>query len=300
MRLLRLTNQVLGRVAPGAVGERARQIFMRPRPGRASSLPEAERLVLASGLVAWRRSPRVAPKGRVLALHGWESRAAHLRGLIGPLVDAGAEVVALDAPAHGDSPGREAHPVAFAQALHAAAAALGPFDAAFGHSMGGGALLLALAEGLPVARAAVLGAPSSIDGVLHRFAGFIGLPGRAERAFVETVERTVGRRPAEVSASVLAPRVHQPVLVVHDENDLEVPFSDAEELVRVLSSASLVATRGLGHRRLLKDAAVAQAIVHFFIDGAGSRRHDSDEQGVPLAPSEPKAEPLPPRPETLG
>ncbi len=285
MRLVRLTNQVLGRVAPGVVGERARQIFMRPRPGRPSSLPDAERLVLASGVVAWRLSPSGTARARVLALHGWESRAAHLRSLSRPLVEAGAEVVALDAPAHGESPGREAHPVVFAEALHLAAATLGPFDGAFGHSMGGGALLVALAEGLPVARAAVLGAPASIDGVLQRFAGFIGLPLPAERAFVEIVERTVGRSPAAVSAPALAPRVRQPVLVVHDEGDLEVPFTDATELVRLLPSASLLATRGLGHRRLLKDPAVAQALVRFLVEpGRDEATRPGQASGAPVEP----------------
>jgi pimeloyl-ACP methyl ester carboxylesterase len=268
MQLLRWTNQVVGRVAPGVVAERARRVFMQPRPGRGAAPAMGEQLALPDGLVAWRVRPEGVVRARVLALHGWESRAAHLRRLVRALVEQGAEVIALDAPAHGSSPGVEAHPVAFAEALHAASGALGPFDAAFGHSMGGGALLLALAEGLPVRRAAVLGAPASIEGVLHRFAGFIGLPPRAERAFVESVERTVGRSPGAVSAPVLAPRIVQPMLVIHDEGDIEVPFDDATTLMRLLPHATLMATRGLGHRRLLKDAEVASAVAGFLVSRA--------------------------------
>src|SRR5690606_37822905 len=53
----------------------------------------------------------------VLALHGWEGRAAQFRTLAARLVPMGYRVLALDAPAHGRSPGREADPVVFADAL---------------------------------------------------------------------------------------------------------------------------------------------------------------------------------------
>ena len=49
---------------------------------------------------AWGAGPSV------LLVHGWEGRGAQLGALVDPLVAAGYRVVALDGPAHGDSPGR--------------------------------------------------------------------------------------------------------------------------------------------------------------------------------------------------
>jgi pimeloyl-ACP methyl ester carboxylesterase len=266
MQVLRVTNQVLGRVTPGFIGERARRLFMRPRRGTARTPHAMARGLLPSGLVFWRAGPSVA-RARVVMLHGWESRAAHLSKLIEPLLAGGLEVVALDAPAHGDSPGLEAHPVAFADALREAGRVLGPFDAVIGHSMGGGAALLAIAEGLDVKRAVTIGAPASVGGVLHRFANYVGLPSRAESAFRRAVVGAVGRPVEEVSVDVIAAGIAQPVLLVHDVDDVEVPFSEATALERLLPNATLFSTRGLGHRRVIRDAAVAEKVAQFVMTG---------------------------------
>src|SRR5262249_13317923 len=41
----------------------------------------------------------------ILLAHGWSSRAARLTGLVTPLVNAGFQVIAFDAPGHGASTG---------------------------------------------------------------------------------------------------------------------------------------------------------------------------------------------------
>ena len=48
-------------------------------------------------------------------------RYAEFAGLITPLVENGYSVIALDGPAHGHSPGREAHVLLFARAMLEAA-----------------------------------------------------------------------------------------------------------------------------------------------------------------------------------
>jgi pimeloyl-ACP methyl ester carboxylesterase len=52
-------------------------------------------------------------------------------------------------------------------------------------------------------------------------------------------------------------------LVVHDADDREVPAADAERLAAGLPDAQLMLTRGLGHRRILRDVAVAEAVADF-------------------------------------
>jgi len=55
----------------------------------------------------------------------------------------------------------------------------------------------------------------------------------------------------------------QPMLVIHDREDREVPFSEGRRHVLNWPGARLQATRGLGHRRLLEDPAVIEAAVDF-------------------------------------
>lgn len=205
---------------------------------------------------------------RVVLLHGWESAAAQLLPLGLRLQEAGAEVFLIDAPAHGQSPGAQANPVVFAEALRSVQQAIGPIDTVIGHSMGGGALLIALHDGLQAARAITIAAPANIEAVLRRFAKHLGLAGRAETAFLADVERHVGRTFAQVSARCLAPAIRQPVLIVHDRDDREIPAAEATELASLLPAGRLLLTERLGHRRILCDDALHQRLANdLFVTG---------------------------------
>ncbi|MFG6455207.1 alpha/beta hydrolase [Roseateles sp. BYS96W] len=99
---------------------------------------------------------------RVLLVHGWNSRGAHLLDIAQALVEAGFSATLFDLPAHGDSGGQAASVVHAARALRAMAADCGPVHGVVGHSMGSAAALLAFADGLQVARSAHLAGPSSL------------------------------------------------------------------------------------------------------------------------------------------
>lgn len=146
---IRGVNGTLGRLAPEHIAGRMRRAFMTPRnlPPRQWELPllaTAERITLRFGLSAlrWGQGPTV------LMMHGWEGRPTQFAALIEALVAAGHTVVSLEGPAHGRSPGRQAHVALFARALLEAAAELPPLRAVIGHSMGGASVLLALQWGL--------------------------------------------------------------------------------------------------------------------------------------------------------
>ncbi|HEX8428338.1 alpha/beta hydrolase [Hymenobacter sp.] len=72
----------------------------------------------------------------VLLVHGWEHRASFWGHMAAGLVAAGYRVVALDAPAHGASDGRQATLVSFAGAIQAVANAIGPVYGVVAHSSG--------------------------------------------------------------------------------------------------------------------------------------------------------------------
>jgi pimeloyl-ACP methyl ester carboxylesterase len=48
-------------------------------------------------------------------------------------------------------------------------------------------------------------------------------------------------------------------LVVHDRHDRETPFANAEAMAAAGPHVRLLATEGLGHRRVLQSAVVAKA-----------------------------------------
>jgi pimeloyl-ACP methyl ester carboxylesterase len=264
LRLIRLWFGVVGRAAPWLAARSAERLFSTPRRWPRPSWEEALRhdgtpVTLAGGLAAtsWGDGPVV------VLLHGWEGRGTQLGTFAGPLVAAGRRVLALDGPGHGDSPGDRADPVVFARALLDVGAALGPLEAVVGHSMGAAATGIAVARGLRVERVVMISGPASFEGVVDRFETAIRLPGRARARLRARLERRGGAAAEELDVARLARSMRVPALIVHDPDDAEVPFSEAEAIVRAWPGATLHRTSGLGHRRLLRDPATVDAAVAF-------------------------------------
>ncbi len=272
---LRSFNAVAGHLAPQLSAGLARRLLMRPRahpprPWEAAALASAQRVSFRFGLSGLRWGADDAPV--VLMLHGWEGRPTQFAHFIAPLLAAGRQVIALDGPAHGESAGDEANPILFAQALLEAAVEIRRLEAVVGHSMGGGATAYALSLGLSPQRVVLLGAPSSLNGVLDRFADAVGLLPRVRQRFLALVQRHTGVDPAQVDVSHLARRYSIPALVVHDRADALVPFADGEAIARHWPRAQLLATEGLGHWRILTDAAVVERVCAFLTGEAAQAR----------------------------
>ena len=203
----------------------------------------------------------------VLLVHGWEGRGAQLGAFVDPFVAAGYRVVALDGPAHGDSTGAHHHRAPeFAAAIAVTRDAIGPLAAIVAHSFGGFTSLLAVARGLSVDRLVVIGTPSSVPEVLREFQELIHLPERALPPMVRALEQRVGASMESFDISTFADRITVPVLVVHDTDDVEVPYVNGTRLSE-LFGAPLITTSGLGHRRILFAPDVVSAVVEFVETG---------------------------------
>lgn len=267
--LLRGFNATVGRVAPRHVADRARRRFMTPRDTtpRDWELPwleRAERITLRFGLSAlrWGSGPTV------LLMHGWEGRPTQFASLIDALVQAGYGVIALDAPAHGRSPGREANIVLFARALLEAAEDLPPLHGVIGHSMGGASAMLAIQLGLRPRALVTVAAPSRILGMLRGFARFIGLPPRAGEQFIKRVEDHAGIPAADLDVQHY--RLGMPGLVAHAEDDPLVPAAEAGRIHEAWFGSQLLRLEGGGHQRVLADPRLVKAVVQLF-DEVGLR-----------------------------
>lgn len=251
-------------VAPSLVAPFFRRMMLKPRrhvrPPPVLALPLAdERIALGDGLVAWRWGEGPV----VLLVHGFEGNRAQFAAIVEALVGRGFAAVALDVPAHGESAGDELTAVKFIAAIERTLARLGPVHAVIGHSLGGAMSLYSVARSGGSRRVAVVSAPSSLVRELKRFAAAVGLSERGTRAFIASVETHVGRPAADFDVRHLAGKVDLPLLMIHDQNDRQVPVVEAARTAHVLPGAELMVTRGLGHNRLLADPAVVNALVAF-------------------------------------
>ena len=260
MSLVRGMNATLGHLAPELAARQMRRVFTIPHTPapRAWERPweeGAERVTLRFGLSAlrWGSGPAV------LLQHGWEGRPTQFAVLIEALLDAGFAVVALDGPAHGRSPGREATPVQFARALIEAAAELPPLRALVGHSMGGASAMLAVQMGLRVEQLITVSAPSRLLLMLERFSRFVGLPPLAGERFIAQIERRAGMPVSELDVSrYLLP---MPGLVVHAADDKVVPAGEARRIHQFWPGSRLLELEQGGHSQVLADPRLVEAVL---------------------------------------
>ena len=247
------------------------QRFPRP-PREAEWVQGAERheWSLESGrLVFWEWAPPLEREGApraptkqpvALLVHGWEGRGTQLGALAGPLLKRGWRVLAVDAPGHGESEGSQLLVSDFAKVLLHLGEAFGAPKVVIAHSFGALASTLAIRWGLGAERAIFIGAGLWSDGTLDRIGKILG----ARRALVEQVIRRQASRAGLPWRALFIEELYQPLelplFVVHDRGDREVPFGLVGRLLAVCPQATLLATEGLGHRRILRAPEVIEAI----------------------------------------
>lgn len=254
--------------APGLVAPFFKRLMLTPRrdvrPAPRLELPTPEeRIDLGEGLIAWRWGSSDPDVPVVLLVHGFEGHRTQFGALIDALLERGYAAVAIDVPAHGESAGDELTAVKFIAALERVLDHLKSVHAVIGHSMGGAMALHTLATRGGATRAALISAPSALGRELRRFAKSVGLSSRGTRAFIRSVEEHVGRPADDFDVRHIASEVELPVLLIHDQNDRQVPVLESARSAHMLPTAELVITQGLGHNRLLADPKVVKTVMEF-------------------------------------
>jgi len=202
----------------------------------------------------------------VLLVHGWNGGSGDLASFVGPLRDAGRRVVAIDLPAHGRSPGARLNLPGAVAAVETALRREPSIEAVIAHSFGVVATVLAAGRGAPLPRAVLISGPVSMEPYLQRFEQVLGLAPAVKAAMRARIRRVLDAGGLEtMELAAVTPRLAGRALIVHDRSDREVPFMSAQALHRAWPGSELVATEGLGHRKLLSDPAVVERAVRFAV-----------------------------------
>jgi len=205
----------------------------------------------------------------VYLVHGWGGWGGQLVGFVQPLVEAGYRVVAFDSLSHGESePGafgrRRSTLVEMAGVLAAVVDALGPAAGLVAHSLGGTAAALALRSGLKSDRVVLIAPMADPTPYLAAFVRGLGFGPRVLARTRARIEHRTGVGFGELNVPRMAAGMDTPpLLVVHDVDDREVPWSDGSAVAAAWPDATLVSTTGLGHRRLLRDPLVLAEVASF-------------------------------------
>ena len=270
LAVYRLLFSTLGPVAPGPMALWAHRLWFATRrspvpareqrwaaAGRREALSHEDRDVAVH---IWGKGPPV------LLVHGWNGRGTQLGAFIAPLTAAGRSVVAFDAPGHGETAGDSTNIFEMTAALDAVARRWGPFEGVIAHSLGVPCTALALSRGLAAQRVVALSPPADMKGLVDKFATALRIPDPVVRHLSAMIEDRFGTDVwAELSTRTLADRMDTPALVIHDRDDLDVPWQEGEAVAAAWPGARLELTSGLGHRRVLRNRGVVKMATEFLV-----------------------------------
>lgn len=205
-------------------------------------------------------------ESKLLLVNGWGSHATHMGKMVPRLLEAGYRVIAFDPPAHGRSGGRTTDLVQFAAAINRVAQSVGGVDHLIAHSFGSAMALYAKRDWGTAFRSQVLISPfHDCLWFIEAFGQHVGI----KPAVLSTMRRWMSERHGgrvdwnRLSLPDMLRETGGRTLLIHDEEDLEVPVTHSLAIHEAVPATEIQLTRGFGHHRILGSAAVMEGVIRF-------------------------------------
>lgn len=204
----------------------------------------------------------------ILLVHGWAGRGTLFGwSFIEPLVESGYRVLAFDAPAHGKTPGQQTNGFELSEAIANVAKHECPIDSVIAHSMGVTNTILALNKKVFAQKIVCLASMCWLSSSVKRFAKILRLSQQQEDELFCSMENKFGKDVWEVfSADKKVSDLDIQALLFHDRDDRDFVLQESEAIAHAWQGSQLIITKGLGHKRILRDKQVIQKTVDFIRD----------------------------------
>ncbi|MEQ8926181.1 MAG: alpha/beta hydrolase [Fulvivirga sp.] len=197
----------------------------------------------------------------VLFVHGWMGRATQFRKFVPLFTENGYKVVAFDATGHGQSDGSSSHLMEFVGIIEQLQNNYRKFEMIVGHSLGGVASFHAALAGISN-KLVLISSPTVGSQILEEFRNKIGASEKMLPYFEDRIITNYGKTFEEYSISHNISRLRNTeLLIIHDINDREAPYTNAELVHKLYPLSKMMTTEGNGHTRILKDEHVINAVL---------------------------------------
>ncbi len=246
---------------------RAFKLFCTPRKGRVlphqeSYLNEAKSEVLQVDDNSLQTYHWKGQKETVLLMHGWESNVFRWRNLIGFLQEEGYNIIAFDAPGHGNSSGNVLHVPLYSECIQTLTEKYAPKHL-IGHSMGGMTTLYHQYRhpNTMVEKIVTLGSPSDLTDIMAHYQNLLQFNDRVLEGLDNYFFERFNFRIPDFSSAKFVQEISKKGLIVHDVEDTIAPFRASEKVHSHWENSILLPTTGLGHS--LHQEEVNQKIMDF-------------------------------------
>ena len=198
----------------------------------------------------------------ILLLHGWESNASRWKKLLQYLKPLGKTIIAIDAPAHGQSTGKEFNAPRYAEFIHVLLQKYQP-KTLIGHSIGGAAIAFYLNK-YPndhIDKIVLLGAPSSFKKISDNFINLLSLNKKVQNRLEQYYHQKFNIHINDFAGHLFAQNFTQKAIIAHDADDAVIKVEEGRQYAAAWKNAIYIETQGLGHS--MHDKALYQQIAEF-------------------------------------
>ncbi len=185
---------------------------------------------------------------KILLVHGWESNASRWEKLLQYLKRSGSTIIAIDAPGHGLSSGKEFDVPTYASFIDIISKTKKP-NIIIGHSMGGVACSYYqhyFAQD-HLEKMILLGSPSDFKVLMDNYIKTLGLNIRIHDLLKSYIQERFDVNTEEFSGEIFLKNTKIPGMIAHDIHDPVVAFAEAKKLSSSWQNAHFLATQNLGH-----------------------------------------------------
>ena len=197
----------------------------------------------------------------ILLIHGWESNSYRWNKLLPYLQKTGKTIIAIDAPAHGLSSGKEFNVPLYAEFINQVVLKFNP-QIVIGHSIGGNAIAYFQSHYKHNFKKIILiGAPSDFKIILENYFRILGLNSKTQQQFLVNIKNLFNIVIEDFSTSNFLKNNTLPGIIAHDVIDPIVRFEEGQKIANSWETAKLIETKGLGHS--MHDAFLYQTISDF-------------------------------------
>ena len=245
---------ILSYVSPNKAVQLAYGFFSEPRKGKLSKVNLPKTLQKAETetfhhnedsfqTYTWKGNDTI-----ILLVHGWESNSSRWKKLLPYLKNSGSTIIAIDAPAHGLSSGKEFSIPKYAEFIDIIVEKYKP-QYLIGHSMGGKTCLYYQYkyQNSSIEKIVILGSPSDFKILLHNYISLLSLNSKVYKALISHYLNLFKIEMNLFSGQVFASKLDTKGLIVHDINDTVVLFEEGKKIANTWKNASFIETSGLGH-----------------------------------------------------
>lgn len=218
---------------------------------------------LRKDIVVYQYGTNKTADKKALLIHGWNGRGTQLVTIANMLMRAGYDIVSFDAPGHGKSPKTKTNMTEFIASAFEVEKQFGPFELVIGHSLGGMTTMNALRNGLKAKKAVILGSGDVVKDVVDDFVKQIELKPIISKKIQERFEAQFNQTMESYTVHLAAEQIDIPLLIMHDEDDLDVNVRAAYAIKKHSKNAEIMITSGLGHRKILGDKKIIERIKAF-------------------------------------